>query len=122
MEADPQMILIFELADKDFIISIINMLKKIEEKNTKYEKINNFNKELESIKKNQIDSLEPINGISKIKNSPNEIFPYWLVNTYWPKSPEFPTVWRFWGLPHDPTTEGFVHPARGLLLLYQCCK
>lgn len=34
MEADPQMILIFESVDKDFIISIINMLKKIEEKNT----------------------------------------------------------------------------------------
>ena len=28
------MILIFESVDKDFIISIINMLKKIEEKNT----------------------------------------------------------------------------------------
>ena len=29
MEADPQMILTFELADKDFIISIVNMWEKI---------------------------------------------------------------------------------------------
>lgn len=45
------MILIFELADKDFTISITNMLKKIEEKNVTYEKIKNFNRELGSIKK-----------------------------------------------------------------------
>lgn len=29
VEADPRMILIIELVDKDFIIGIINMLKKI---------------------------------------------------------------------------------------------
>lgn len=51
MEADPQMILIFKLADKDFIISIINMSKKIEEKNIIYEKMTDFNRELESIEK-----------------------------------------------------------------------
>lgn len=48
---EPQMILIFKLADKDFIISIINMLKKIEEKNIIYEKMTDFNRELESIEK-----------------------------------------------------------------------
>lgn len=90
METDPQMFLIFELADKDFIISTINMLNKIEEKNTTYEKMKNFNKELESIKRNQIDIPEPINTMSKIKSSLNEVFPYWLVNAYWPKPPEFP--------------------------------
>lgn len=45
------MIPIFELADKDFTVSIINMLKKIEAKNVTYEKIKNFNRELGSIKK-----------------------------------------------------------------------
>lgn len=45
------MILITELADQDFIIGIINMLKKI--CFHQYEKIKNFNKELKSIKTKQ---------------------------------------------------------------------
>lgn len=54
--------------------------------------IKDFNRELESIKKNQVDILELINVVSEIKNTLNEIFPYLLINTYWPQSLEFPIL------------------------------
>ena len=58
-------------------------------KRIEYMKRKNFSKIEIYKKQNQIDILELINAISEIKNSLNEMLPYQLVNTYWPKPPEF---------------------------------
>ena len=107
------------------------MFKKLKEKDMIYVKIKNFNRELESYK-NRVDILELINAVSEIKNWLKEIFPYLLINTYWPKPLEFPILPLHGhvalpgqpGLPHDPATPEFrADPVRGLQdLLHHWCK
>lgn len=66
IETDSQMIQVLELANKDFEITVTNMLKKIEEKIDK--KMRNFNRESETLRKIQMDILELKETISEIKN------------------------------------------------------